>query len=157
MSRDEGHNRQIVALFISLSIHVAAAAIGMWAGVQTLHLGGQEQRSVNTDAEPSQEPPNAVPARLPERDGTDQIATVPARRSAQDARESARARGWLDHLWQSTIFAAAAGLLTLPPKRRARPVLALVRRLGQVPDSVRRLASDPSSVLGALAARRRDR
>ena len=122
MSRDQGHNRQIVALFISLSIHVAAAAIVMWAGVQTLHLGGQEQRSVTTDAEPSQEPPNAVPARLPERDGTDQIATVPARRSAQGAPESARARGWLDHLWQSTIFAAAAGLLTLAFRRNGAHV-----------------------------------
>jgi len=119
MSRDKGQNRRAVAFLISLSIHVAAAAIVVWADGRTLHVGRQERRSA-ADTAPPQGPLNAVQARPLAREAAAPISTAPPRRSAPDVREPSG--GWLNHLWQSTIFAAAAGLLTVAFRRNGAHV-----------------------------------
>ena len=60
MSRDNRHERQIVALLISLSIHVAMTTMVIWAGIQRLQVGGTGPLVVSRDNGSWEGPANAV-------------------------------------------------------------------------------------------------
>ena len=119
----EGTGRSgVIGLLASLAIHLSLAAILVWPSGQRLQAGWGEAHAATAGADRLQRSVPSARPRPDTLDSTGQIAAILMPRLADALPVLPDAAGWLDHLWQSTIFAGAAGLLTVVFRRNGAHV-----------------------------------
>ena len=119
----EGTGRSgVIGLLASLAIHLSLAAILVWPSGQRLPAGWGEAHAATAGADRLERSVPSARPRPDTLDSTGQIAAILMPRRADALPVLPDAAGWLDHLWQSTIFAVAAGLLTVVFRRNGAHV-----------------------------------
>lgn len=119
MSSERSRSR-IIGLGASAALHVCLASMALWPGRPIPHVSAMAGRSPATHLVHPRPP--VMTAALPASNEMSRGRVSPERRGALSVLQPitqlsngdrSDVRAWLNHLWQSTVFACVVGLLTL--------------------------------------------